>query len=1744
MSGLPREQEMSVTPRGGIGRELAAVLLVPALALGTWPVSAAPVESTAVATEAGAALDTSPDTPELAEAPAPPPVFAANRKLPEVEPVPAFARLSANPSRKELEAARFFSEPMLAIGGEPSAQETAAVGKALTAFQRRGNLDDTAALEALAQSQGVGPWRASLLLNLGLVYLRTNRFTRAHEALRGAWDLAKDGGDDASRAVANKAVGELARLHSQFIHAWPLEPLLAEVEGRELEGSSAERVRSARMAAEGLGIYHHRGVSTGVLALSALAWHTGWARGDDPRLWAVHGSMTGISLRGLRDLAGEVGLRLRMVHRDPGAPMITPAVMFLRQKHAVTVLDQARGRYRVAAQALGVELWMSPQALDEEASGYFLVSEDAKLPQGWTEAAASQADGENAGCVWIMPNRATCKNCTAKPGMATYGFMEAVAGLLVSDLPIGYQPAFGPAVQFSMTYRQWREEMPATYTFSNLGRRWSHAFMGWVEDDPSDPYASARAYRPGGGREDYLSFDGQAYAPERTSRAVLRRVSSSPISYERVASDGSKEVYSQPDGTATAPRRVFLTQVVDPQGNAVSLTYDSQLRLVAIQDALGLVTTLSYQHTDPLLITRVTDPFGRSAQFDYDANKHLSAITDVVGIVSSFEYGSSDFIRAMTTPYGTTRFKSDFDVLMNPERSRWWLEATDPLGGTERVEFTDQPTGLAASEPAASVPTGFSSLNTALDTRNSFYWDKRAWSLYPGDYSKAKLSHWLWVGAQLPGYANPLVSDTLHSEKKPLEGRVWYDYIEQGAAQTRSTFDLPVKVARVLDDGTSQIRRYEYNDQGKVTRATDPLGRVTLYRYAANGLDLLDVRQVNGAGFDLLTSSTYNGQHQPLTTTDAAGQTTTYTYDARGRLATVVTPPRNGPGGTPLSAAERTTTYAYYADNAPLGAGRLQSITGPSTAQGSPVTTYAYDSYGRVRTTTDADNYTLTYDYDALDRLTRVTYPDSTYEQTVYNRLDPEKRRDRLGRWSQTFHDALRRVVATRDPLARTVRQEWCGCGSLDRLIDANGNATTWERDAQGRVTREIRADGKDRQFVYESTTSRLKQALDFMTPRQVKNYEYFLDDSLKQVSYTNAVVPTPTVSYTYDPAYSRLATMTDGIGLTTYNYNPITPTPALGAGQLASVDGPLSNDTVSYSYDELGRIATRGLSGFSSTFKYDALGRLATQVSPVGNFTYGYDGVTGRALSLSYPNGQTSNYLYFANSGDHRLQEIKHLAPGGGLLSKFNYTYDVVGNIKTWRQEMAPDPAQVYELGYDLADQLTAATLKSTDPTPVTLKRNGYAFDPAGNRTVEQEDDAATGASYNNRNQLLSTQPGGTLLFRGSTSEPATVTVQGQTATTTAPPQNAFEKGAQTGTPSTNVVVQATDPSGNTRTNTYQVGQAGATTTYAHDANGNLISDGTKTYVWDAENRLTEVKQGATTLASFSYDGFGRRQQKTAGGVTRSYISDQHSVIEERVSTGQTRRYVEGETIDQHLAMQDGAAVTYYVADHLGSVVDETNSAGAVMLARRYDPWGNLLSGAGSAGVAFTGREWDTEAGLAYYRSRYYDPQAGRFISEDPLGFGGGTNYYAYVGGAPLNATDPFGQIEKPTGGKWCGSAPGQPKMNLSKPMPGTCNKVMLEAAIAGVDASQKTWCNPKVPAPSEDHVKKNAKAGIDEKNGYKTWYIPSGDPCIDYCRCEHETFHISQVMSDAASGRRRSRKELECEAYGRHKDCLESCK
>src|SRR6185503_19873276 len=118
----------------------------------------------------------------------------------------------------------------------------------------------------------------------------------------------------------------------------------------------------------------------------------------------------------------------------------------------------------------------------------------------------------------------------------------------------------------------------------------------------------------------------------------------------------------------------------------------------------------------------------------------------------------------------------------------------------------------------------------------------------------------------------------------------------------------------------------------------------------------------------------------------------------------------------------------------------------------------------------------------------------------------------------------------------------------------------------------------------------------------------------------------------------------------------------------------------------------------------------------------------------------------------------------------------------------------------------------------------------------------------------------------------------------------------------------------------------------------------------------------------------------------------------------------VQGLAFDQPLAVDDGAALSYFHADVLGSINKITSTTGAITLTRQYDAWGNLEIGASAPGVAFTGREWDPETGLYYYRARDYDPKLGRFLNEDPIGFGGGSNFYAYVDGEPFGSMDPSG--------------------------------------------------------------------------------------------------------------------------------------
>ena len=199
----------------------------------------------------------------------------------------------------------------------------------------------------------------------------------------------------------------------------------------------------------------------------------------------------------------------------------------------------------------------------------------------------------------------------------------------------------------------------------------------------------------------------------------------------------------------------------------------------------------------------------------------------------------------------------------------------------------------------------------------------------------------------------------------------------------------------------------------------------------------------------------------------------------------------------------------------------------------------------------------------------------------------------------------------------------------------------------------------------------------------------------------------------------------------------------------------------------------------------------------------------------------------------------------------------------------------------------------------------------------------------------------------------------------------------------------------------------AGVTVSPTWDANGNLTGDGVQTYLWDARNRLSVIQN----VAGFGYDGFGRRLGAIRGGMLTTFLYDGWEVAQEQSGSGNTD-LVLGSGTDERFS-RAGAT---YLTDALGST-SALGSSGTVQTNYGYDPYGvSQVTGTASTNTfQYTGRENDG-TGLLAYRNRYYNPSWGRFISEDPIGLGGGINVYAYVHDNPINLADPSGL--DPTGG------------------------------------------------------------------------------------------------------------------------------
>ncbi len=763
---------------------------------------------------------------------------------------------------------------------------------------------------------------------------------------------------------------------------------------------------------------------------------------------------------------------------------------------------------------------------------------------------------------------------------------------------------------------------------------------------------------------------------------------------------------------------------------------------------------------------------------------------------------------------------------------------------------------------------------------------------------------------------------------------------------------------------------YLYNyPSGTVKNITDPYGNATEYGYDGYGNRLSMTEPGIGT-----TWYTYDSLGNRTSITDPMGFVTLFTYNSWGQVLSSSGPQGAtaniyDPQGNLLAATDTaglTTAYEYD------GKGNVTKITNAKNQ----TTLLSDTTAGLLAAITDSGGVTRSYGYDAAGNMLTSSGPEGS---------------------AAYLYDVMGRLTAVTDPLGQVTGYGYDKSGNRTALTDANGNSTQYGYNYQGQVTRITDALGAATTLVYGGGGS---------CPSCGSGV-----DTL--VSLTDA--KSQTTTYGYD-LMSRLVKETDPLeNVTLYSYDT--------AGNLRTKTTP-NGVTITHQYDLLRRLIKKSYpDGSSESYSYDAAGRILTAVTKDVSYGYSYDGA-GRLT---------------------RVTDSRGVA--------LEYNYDILGNrIKTTLQKGTPEEHAI-GYGYDQANR--PASISSTSGTFT------YTYDGAGRRSGVVYPHGVTGSyGYDSLGRLTSLRhgAGGTTITyadygsfdkvgnRRSKSTPAGAETYGY---------DPVYRLTQAATPS--VTEKFTyDSVGNRLT-----GPGPKDTKYQHDAdnrmlmgrvfgylydnNGNqtgrtLPVETDKSWVqsWDAENRLIRVEKvkGAVEhrTVTFKYDPQGRRIEKKLttliNGITRSsswlYFYDNDNIALEIYTdeAGAVKKswYTHGAEVDEHLAAERDGVHFFYHADGLGSVTAITDSARNVVQSYRYDSFGMLHPSTNFRNsYTYTGREWDKEAGLYYYRARYYDAGDGRFISKDSAGVNGGINLYGYVDNRPLEWIDPKGLAK--VYGNWCGS-------------------------------------------------------------------------------------------------------------------------
>jgi len=705
------------------------------------------------------------------------------------------------------------------------------------------------------------------------------------------------------------------------------------------------------------------------------------------------------------------------------------------------------------------------------------------------------------------------------------------------------------------------------------------------------------------------------------------------------------------------------------------------------------------------------------------------------------------------------------------------------------------------------------------------------------------------------------------------------------------------------------------------------------------------------------------------------------------------------------STIERRKQKTVASSSATFSGPRL--INAANALAGSSIA-YTYDTtYDLVKTvsgTTQTIHYYLNAAKSLVDSVRVGSNPDSTKDSITVFRYDSKARGDTTldPKKDSTFAyygaSGFQNLDSTRTG-TRTTRFRYDGWGRLVRTVNPRGDSAILVLDKLNRTDTVTAPGGSKASYAYDSL-SNVRQ----LTDAKGQTYKYHYN----AVGWADA----DSDAATLDPSVNRIDvfefTKTGAVRAHVNRRLQRTVTKFDHQGQDSTI--VLSDGRVTtFAYDTAGLWATVSNGESTDTVRTDSAGLVQTQITLRGATKY-------ILTATSDANGLLRSRIFKMGTDTTTLQKI-----GYGYDAEFRldtlrvgpqrtyFGYNADGLMTFLKLTVLPNYTTLDSIAYQVTAVHQGYSVMHSAAALIRFNA-GYTRDSLEHITQRTHGDTAWSYAYDALGRLNNYKT--VYASGGETCVPDPQHMDGQVCTANSPVT------LQTTSFAYDSVGNRTDGSPTIVAGNRLTAWNGYTLTYDYD--GNLTHKqkaGFDQYLyWNSIGQLDSAKTNSV-LVSFGYDGFGRRVRKTDSTAVYKYVYDGDQILTIDSAGTRLRTYSYYPGVDQPYSMITSAGKRYYYISEIGAghVLGVIDTTGAVVNRYGYAPFGLLEDSLETLkpvpnAYRFTGREYDPETQLYFYRARYYDPTLARFVSEDPIGQNGGANQYAYASDEPINRSDPSG--------------------------------------------------------------------------------------------------------------------------------------